>query len=309
MKEIEKKKAIREEKWEPYSDKVIFNPRDYKKQYVKKRGQNKMANARMEFFSLELARSVAFRIVLPNDVQQDFVKDSPHFQRPMKTLYLLHGYSGCSSDWMYNSLMTDLAGKYNLAIILPEGENSFYLDEPATGRKFATYVGKELVDYTRKTFGLSDKRKDTLVGGFSMGGYGALHTGLAYPETFGGIAALSSALIVYELHTLKPGENNGVANYEYFNMVFGDLVESARTDNNPEVQIEKLLAGGKQIPAIYQTIGTEDFLYSCNQRLRAFLEKLDINYKYEEEPGIHDFVFWNKAIVKAVQWLLRDELR
>jgi S-formylglutathione hydrolase FrmB len=39
-------------------------------------------------------------------------------------------------------------------------------------------------DYIRKTFGLCCAKEDTFISGLSMGGFGALHTGLAYPDTF-----------------------------------------------------------------------------------------------------------------------------
>ena len=52
----------------------------------------------------------------------------------------------------------------------------------------------------------------TAVMGLSMGGFGALHTALMFPETFGVCTALSSALIHNEVAKMKPGEGNPVAN-------------------------------------------------------------------------------------------------
>ena len=56
-----------------------------------------------------------------------------------------------------------------------------------------------------------------------MGGFGALHTGLAYPDTFGKVAALSSAFIHHEVAKMEPGGGNSVANYEYYRQCFGDV--------------------------------------------------------------------------------------
>ena len=111
-----------------------------------------MANGRFEFNSDCLRRMVNFHIVLPNDLPKEWTADNPHYKRPMKTLFLLHGYTGNSMDWMTGSAVCELAGNYNLAVVCPAGENSFYLDGPETGRKYATYVGEELVQYVRKTF-------------------------------------------------------------------------------------------------------------------------------------------------------------
>lgn len=117
---------------------------------------------------------------------------------------------------------------------MPSVENSFYLDGISTGHQFQTFVGEELVDYVRRTFGLARSPADTYIMGMSMGGFGALHTALAYPETFGKAAALSSALIVHEIASMKPGESNPVANYEYYRECFGDLEHVEESDNNPE---------------------------------------------------------------------------
>ena len=171
-----------------------------------------MAVLTMEFYSASLCRAVTFRAILPNDVPPQ-MRCSPHWGRPAKTLYLLHGYSGTSSDWMLNAPMAELAVKYNLNIIFPAGENGFYLDGVQTGRKYGTYVGQELVDYTRSVLGLSDRKEDTFIGGLSMGGFGAVHTALAWPETFAKAFTLSGALIIHNLKKLHPGEEDAVANY------------------------------------------------------------------------------------------------
>ena len=191
-----------------------------------------MAIGSFEFFSYCLRRNVSFRIVLPNE------GDVCGEAAPMKLLVLLHGYCGCSGDWLWNSQTAELAQRYHLCIVLPSGENSFYLDGKATGRKYGTYVGQELIRYVRKTFGLSDRREDTFIGGLSMGGFGAIHTALLFSDTFGGAMALSSALIVYGMGGMKAGDDNGEANNEYYDLMFGDLESAMDRDVNPE-KLEK----------------------------------------------------------------------
>ena len=198
----------------------------------------------------------------------------------MRTLFLLHGYTGKAGNWVPE----DVAVRYNLAIVMPTAENSFYLNGAATGRAYQTMVGEELVGYVRKTFGLAKKREETFIAGLSMGGFGALHTGLAYPETFGKIAALSSALIVHEIARMKPGEDNGVANYEYYRECFGDLATAEERD-------------------LVMACGTEDFLIENNRQLHAFLKQEEIPHVYLEGPGIHDMAFWSAYIVKAIEWM------
>lgn len=263
-----------------------------------------MASGRMRFYSQALCGQTDFSFVIPNDVPPMMKDVNPCYQRPMKTLYLLHGYSGNDCDWHYDGVAEALSANYNLAVILLGCGNNFYLDREATGTQYGVYAGQELVDFTRRCFGLSNKREDTLIGGFSMGGFGALHTGLAYPDTFGAIIALSSALIIHEVAQMQPGSHNGVANYAYYRDIFGEpsLVEAS--DNNPETLYDRLRAAGRAIPPIYMAIGTEDFLYEKNQDFRAFLTERGADFVYEEGPGVHDWKFWNDYIVKGLEWSL-----
>ena len=259
-----------------------------------------MARLQIEYFSNALCRATAFEMILPNDIPANIpLGDNAAYSRPTSTLFLLHGYSGKAGNWVPEGL----AEKYNFAIVMPTAENSFYLNGEATGRNYQTMVGEELVDYVRKTFSLARGPEDTCIAGLSMGGFGALHTGLAYPDRFGKIGALSSALIVHEIAHMKPGESNPVANYAYYRSCFGDLETVEKRDVNPEVLAHRLKASGARIPEIWMCCGTEDFLIENNRQMHRFLESEGIAHQYYESKGIHDMVFWRENIAKIVEWM------
>lgn len=251
-----------------------------------------MADITIKFFSNALLRTVSFGIYIPNDRRGEM----PRGTGKTKTLFLLHGYT--ESPW--NRIPGYLSEKYDFAVVTPDGENSFWLDSPATGRKYAEYVGRELVEYLRRTFGLARSADDTYIMGFSMGGFGALHTALAYPENFGKTAAISSALIVHEVAQMKPGSNNGVANYEYYRGCFGEPSEVLESGANPETLVKKLLGSGK-IPEIYMACGTEDFLLENNRAFHDFLSATGIAHEYYESRGAHDGVFFDEYAAKFVE--------
>ena len=259
-----------------------------------------MARLQIEYFSNALHRTTSFEMLIPNDFRSDVPPetDGPH-SRPMSTLFLLHGYTGKAGNWVPEGLPE----KYNFAIVMPTAENSFYLNGEATGTDYQSMIGEELVDYVRKTFRLANGPEDTCIAGLSMGGFGALHTGLAYPDRFGKIAALPSALIIHELKVMQPGSGNGVANYEYYRECFGDLSTAAERDVNPEVLAHKLKAAGAKIPEIYMACGTEDFLIEPNRAMHRFLEEEGVPHEYHEAPGIHDMNFWSEHIQHIVRWM------
>ena len=138
-----------------------------------------MASGRMEFHADTIMQHANFSFVLPNDVEMEEVFDQRHYDRPTKTLILLHGLTGTDTDWLFGGVAQEMAIQYNLAVFMPTAGNNFYLDRGYRGGNWGSYVGEELPAYIRKVFGYAESCEDTFIGGLSMGGYGALHTASA----------------------------------------------------------------------------------------------------------------------------------
>lgn len=262
-----------------------------------------MAQLSIEFFSNTLNRPVQFKMIIPGDFNPDWHPEQKREGQPMKALFLLHGYTGAAGNW----IPEEYPLLYNFAVIMPSGENGFWVDGISTGHKYATFLAQELVDYVRKTFHLALTPEDTFVMGLSMGGYGALHTALMYPDRFGQAIALSSALLIHGIAHMKPGTDNGVANYEYYRECFGDLEVVEQSRHNPEVLVEEILAEGKKMPKIFMACGTEDFLLEANRRFHSFLEEKQVQHQYFESKGIHDMVFWSEYARKLIPLLFEEE--
>lgn len=266
-----------------------------------------MSIIQVKLRSKTLRRPTDFTMFLPDDFYP--AAGNPCYDRPIKTLILLHGYTVDSYEWICHSFPDEQSTKYNLAVVIPDCDSSFYLDRPGTGNTMGSYVGQELIEYLRRTFGLAKTKEDTIIAGYSMGGFGALHTALTYPDTFGCALGLSSALIIYDIAGMKPGPkpDNVLADYDYYREVFGDLDAVTKSENNPEVLIDKLLGEGKEIPRLYMTCGDSDFLLASNQRFRDFLKDRGVPVEYVQFDGVHDFKFWNRAIGPAIEWALGEK--
>ena len=251
-----------------------------------------MANLTVEMQSDCLCRSTSFKMVIPTDIRD------PNPKREMRTVFLLHGYSGKGDNW----IPEDLIEKYHFAVVCPTGENGFWLNGLSTGHAYQSFVGEELVSFVRRTFGLAMKRENTYVCGLSMGGFGALHTALAYPEVFGKAIALSSALIQREVAGMKPGFHNDYANYEYYRECFGEPEKVMESTNAPETLVNKILeSNGKlPMPEIYMACGTEDFLLENNREMHAFLEERHVPHTYMEWPGYHNMQFWHEGLYRFI---------
>lgn len=259
-------------------------------------------------YSIALSRLITFHVILPDDAIPMMIEGNKNYERKPKTLYLLHGFSGNTTDWLYGSRIQELAMQYNLAVVLPSGENSFYLNGKGTGRAYETFVGVELPDYCTKTFGFSDKPEDNFIGGLSMGGFGAIHTALKYPKRFGKMFGLSSAMIQYDIAGMKPGEKNEIADYDYYLQVFGNLEHLDTSENNPDYLIREKKKRGEKIQPVFMACGTEDFILKNNRVFRDFLNSQNVDLTYYESEGIHDWKFWNQYLEPAICWGLEENV-
>lgn len=268
---------------------VYWNHKKVKPQ----KGRNAMALLQVTFVSNTLKRAVPLTVILPVDkIFADPTQDSP---APFKTLYLLHGLLGNCSDWTANTRIQQLAEEKNLAVVMPSGDNSFYIDQPMPNCAYGEFIGKELVEITRKMFPLSHKREDTFIAGLSMGGFGAIRNGLAYGETFSHIAGLSSAVYFFEVP--QTGSLMGE------DWVFGDLAEAAKTDKNPRVGLANLKQQNIPLPKVYMCCGLQDRLLPANRSLRDHFLAEGVDLTYVESEGNHNWDFWHEYLPKILQWL------
>ena len=270
-----------------------------------------MAFIRMDIFSKMLMRTVPVTCIVPVDNVRYEGEQVREPEKPYKTLYLLNGLYGNNMDWTLASDIFTVAQENNLVVIMPAGENKFYVDNAATGEAYGRFIGQELVELTRKLFPLSKKREDTFIGGLSMGAYGAMRNGLKYAETFGYIISLSAAFVCKDFVEKNIDEKMTMYDYtrgkKYFTSIFGDLDTLEERDMDCKTLFNKNLVSGIPNPKIYQACGTEDFLIKYNYDFREFLKSKNADFVYDEGPGEHDFRFWNKHLLMALKWLPLEE--
>ena len=262
-----------------------------------------MALIQANFMSKCLMRTVTVNVILP--VDKFTLPGQPvREKKPFKTLYLLHGIFGDHNDWITGTRIARWAQEQNLAVVMPAGENHFYVDDNRAGHYFSKFIGEELVQMTRDMFPLSTKREDTFIGGLSMGGYGALTNGLKYGETFGYVVALSAGLILGRKDSLIDDVNAPYfVRKGYMEDCFGPVEKIAGSDMDYEALIINAKKNKKQLPELYFACGTEDGLFEANKAYSDFLKKQGIKHTFIAAPGVHDWNFWDEHILKAMDWL------
>lgn len=262
-----------------------------------------MAFLQVNLLSQCLMRTVQVNVILPTDKMM-FPGMPVREEKPYKTLYLLHGIFGSSVDWVNGTRIQRYAEENDLVVIMPSGDNAFYVDQPKGHNLYGEFVGRELVEQTRRMFPLSDKREDTFIGGLSMGGYGALRNGLKYSDTFGSIVALSAATHLEELAKRTSNDGFFMETKDYAEACFGDLTKLLESDMNPKWMFMELKRMGRQIPDIYMACGDKDSLLASNDAMAEFLKAEGANVVYEVGSGGHEWDFWDTYIKKAIyEWL------
>lgn len=261
-----------------------------------------MAILKARICSKKLMRNVNINIILPVD-KEDFSGKKFNNTGPFKTLYLLHGIFGDGESWLYNTNINKYAMNKNIAVIMPSGENMFYVDKEDEHNLYGQFIGEELVDLTRLMFNLSTKREDTYIAGLSMGGYGAIRNGLKYSHNFSHVAGLSSALIVDELKNFTNNTEQTIRKKSFVESIFGDITDIETSDKNPKYILNKFVKSSKEFPKLYLTCGTEDPLLEENRKFASFVQELNLDCTYEEYAGKHDWPYWDMTIQKVLEWL------
>lgn len=253
-----------------------------------------MAFVQIDFKSEALMRAVNVKVILPSDGM------AGKWEPPYKTLYLLPGYSASATELITYLGLRGQSELKGIAIVLPDGENLFYQDMPDRMTFYSTYVGKELVEVTRKLLPLSTKREDTFIGGISMGGYGALYNGFKYRETFSKVAAFSPASDAYML--LAEAEGPGFSKAQ-FHGIFGD--KEAYYGSACDMCTQWTRKDVDNRPELFLCCGKEDrVVYSAVEKLELALQEADIPHIYCGGHGDHEFYYWEQMMDPAFSFLV-----
>ena len=252
-----------------------------------------MALIQLNYNSKALFRTVPVNVILPVD---RFDADTNSYLsregQKYKTLYLLHGLLGNYTDWVSRTRIQMWAEEKDLAVIMPSGDNSFYMRSRTPWNDYESFIGEELVEITRRMFPLSDRYEDTYIGGISMGGYGAIRNGIVFSDTFSHVIGLSSALHIFD--DLSEEANIGL---------FDDIREASETDLNPRIAVEKMLNEKRKTPRFYMACGRQDDLMDTNASFRDLLREKGLDVTWDEENAGHDWDFWDSQIKKVLEWL------
>ena len=266
-----------------------------------------MALINCQMFSHALSRNVAFNVILPTPTSGEkldygTVISDYGYDRGLPVLYLLHGMHGDCGSWIRYTSIERYAQRRRCMVVMASAGNEFFQDMPH-GLAYRTFFTKELPFFVCTLFPASRRREDTFIAGLSMGGYGAWYLAMAEPDLYSKAASLSGAVDIVAI-AKKPLQECEPSLFRWED-VFGDIDALEGGPSDLFAQYARCAARGCA-PKLFQTCGTEDFLYDLNVSARDRMYALGADLTYTEGPGVHDWAFWDGHIEEVMDWMLAD---
>jgi enterochelin esterase-like enzyme len=231
---------------------------------------------RRAFFSTALNRTMPYEVFLPPAYGSSLTTRYP-------VLYMLHGIGGNDQEWLSYGLFTEadrLMTSGQIApflIVLPEGEDGYWLDHASGGPRWGTYTAVDVVSEIDGHFRTLADRRYRGIGGNSMGGHGALQLAMNYPRVFGSAAAHSATL-------------RGLAEAPAF---FGD--EAYFDAHDPVHQFQQHPEIGRQL-RLWIDIGNQDTWRPEVEAFHRQLLQAELPHEWHEYPGIHYGDYWTAHV-------------
>jgi len=247
-------------------------------------------------------------------------------------VYFLHGYGVSASVYVNDVLHLPgavdtamAAGAQEVIIVMPDAftrfGGSFYSNSPTIG-DWERFIARDLVSYVDSNYRTLARRESRGLSGHSMGGYGTLRVGMAYPEVFGALYAMSTGGLINNAPTaeavqaqlvrmaagIKTEERSTANGMQaqaaawspnpqnppyYFDLPYNDkgevqpLVAEKWTTNSLLLTADQHVPALKSFRAIMLDVGNEDGLEAANTQLAAALTRLDVAHGYEIYEGNH----------------------
>ncbi len=250
------------------------------------------AQSRLETLTLHstiLNADKTCTVYLPDGYDRDTTRRYP-------VLYLLHGASGCHTDWSVKGNMRQIADEAiasgvarPMVIVMPdasgEGENYTgrhmgYFDVP--GWEYERFFFEEFVPGVERHYRILADKGHRAISGLSMGGGGTAAYALHHPDLFGSACPMSGLLDVF------PGPRD----YE-------DDFQRSVIDNSP-VRLLRAMSD-EELEAVrsvrwWVDCGDDDFLWKSNVDFYSLMRERNIPLQYRMRDSGHTWRYWQGVL-------------
>lgn len=257
-----------------------------------------------EFASSNLGRPLTYNVYLPTGYGQN-----PAVKYPV--MYLLHGNAGTRNDWAVKggvkATMDSLIEKGDIPaaiVVMPDANTNWYVD---LKEKMETAFFSELIPHVEKTYRTLTTRDGRVIGGLSMGGYGALRYVLKYPEKFQAAALLSPAI-----YDPEPPVDSSARFVKVFAEPNTDGAYSStvwKQYNYPPL-VPAFLQKGVKVPMYINSGDDDEFMIESEAtRLYALLRANKQPAELRIVDGKHAWDVWSSTLGDSLKFVFREVRR
>lgn len=257
-----------------------------------------------EFNSPTLQRSWTYNVYLPTGYDTNSKLRYP-------VMYLLHGNDGARNDWPVKGNLLQTAdqliqsGQIPPAIIvMPDAGTTWYVD---LKEKMETAFFNDLVPHVEGKYRTLKTRDGRVIGGLSMGGYGALRYVLKYPEKFQAAALLSPAI-----YNPEPPADSSARFVKVFAEPNADGAYSRTVwqSYNYPVLWEQFLAKKVSVPMYINSGDDDEFMIESEAtQLYSLLRKNKQPAELRIVNGKHEWPVWESTVGDALKYVFRTVRR
>lgn len=248
-----------------------------------------------------LGRDVRYSVIVPQGAEDE----------RFPVLYLLHGIGGDCSSWLE---YTDVASMMQrgevgqMVVVMPDGYLSYYSDAADGSMPYERMFIEELMPEIERKYSVSIDPKDRLIGGFSMGGFGALTLGLRNRDCFGSIIALSPSMRTDSVYAAEgpqeEWEKQWGRTFDGVGRTGADRLTPYYRARSPYHIIDTIAASELAGMNLIIDIGDrENSLAESAEQIHRRMAQRGIPHTYRVRGGGHDFDCWNPALLQALREL------
>lgn len=188
-----------------------------------------------------------------------------------------------------DALLADRRAPPFVAVLIDSASGAARLGDLANHRRFADFVGEEVVPWARRNWNVARDPKRTIAAGSSAGGLAAAYVAFQRPDLFGNALSLSGAF-------WRGNEGSNDPPFEWL---------TDRFDSSPKKEIRFFLEVGS-LESKGAMGGQAPSILDANRRLRDVLKKKGYAVTYTEVPGgVHAPETWKTRLPAGIAALSR----
>ncbi len=261
------------------------------------------------FSSAVLGEDIHYTVYLPAGYDE---------QSAYPVLYLLHGRGDDMTAWLniradLDKLIAESMIPPLIAVLLdaPWSERAnYYVDSAYTGfpkgHPVETAFFEDFIPHIEATYRTLPTREARVIGGYSMGGYGAMRYALAHPDVFSAAIVLSPAV-----YSPLPPEDSSTREFGAFGKDLELFDDAIYQSLNYPALLPSFDADLKMFVAVgddeWKNPKPEDFLHDLDMEahlLYSHLARVEtIQAEFRVYDGGHDWNVWTRGFIEGIRWI------